>query len=104
MTAGVRVLGVDGGGECPHDAGKEVGLFLVERDVAAVDAEDRRHARHQAGFDRAEFDLAVGDVAGAGVVQRQQPAEQMIAFANRHGNQLADVADRTRSASWWRCD
>ena len=91
VTAGVRVLGVDGRGECPHDAGEEFGLLVVERDVAAVDAEDRGHAGHQAGFDRAEFDFAVGDVAGAGVIQRQQPAEQAIAFANRHGDDLADV-------------
>ena len=104
VTAGVRVFGVDGGGEGPHDAGEELGLFVVEGDVAAVDAEDRGHARHQAGFDRAELDFAVGDVAGAGVVEREQPAEEVIAFADRHGDHFADARDRTRSASWWRRD
>ena len=91
VTAGVRVLGVDGRGECPHDAGEEFGLLVVERDVAAVDAQDRGHAGHQAGFDGAELAFAVGDVAGARVVERQQPAEQPIAFADRHGDDLADV-------------
>ena len=91
MTAGVRVFGVDGGGECPHDAAEELGLLVVEGDVAAVNAEDRGHARHQAGFDGAELDFAVGDVAGAGVIERQQPAEEVIAFADRHGDDLADA-------------
>ena len=75
VTAGVRVLGVDGRGECPHDAAEEFGLLVVQGDVAAVDAQDRGHAGHQAGFHRAELAFAVGDVAGAGVVEREQPAE-----------------------------
>ena len=70
---------------------KKFGLFVVERDVAAVNAEDRGHAGHQAGFDRAELGFAVGDVAGAGVVQRDHPAEEPIAFADRHADDFADV-------------
>ena len=99
VTAGVRVLGVDRRGECPHDAAEEFGLLVVERDVAAVNAQDRGHAGHQAGFDRAELGFAVGDVAGAGVIEREQPAEVPVAFADRHGDDFADVRDRTRSAS-----
>ena len=91
VTAGVRVFGVDGRGECPHDAAEEFGLFVVEGDVAAVNAEDRGHAGHEAGFDRAELGFAVGDVAGAGVVEREQPAEVPIAFADRHADDFADV-------------
>jgi hypothetical protein len=60
VTAGVRVFGVDCRRECPHDAAEELGLFVVERDIATVDAEDCGHAGHQAGFDCAEFRFSIG--------------------------------------------
>ena len=69
---------------------KKSACSLVEGDVAAVDAEDRGDARQQAGFDRAEFDFAVGDFVGAGVVEHKQPTEEVFALADRHRDQFAD--------------
>ena len=91
MTAGVRVFGVDRRGECPHNAAEEFGLFVVQGDVAAMNAEDRGHAGHQAGFNRAELGFAVRDVARAGVIQCEYPAEQSIAFADRDADDLAHI-------------
>ena len=87
VAAGVRVLGVDGRGQRPDDARQQLRLLPVELDVAAVDAEDRGDRAEQAGLDRAE--LAVVDV-----VERRQPAEEVLAFGQRHGDHLPDLRAR----------
>ena len=55
VTAGVRVFGVDGASEGPHDAGEELGLLAIEVAVAGVDAEHRPDRVEQAGLDGAEL-------------------------------------------------
>ena len=86
MTAGVRVFGVDRRGHRPHDAAEEVGLLLVQVDVAAVDAEDRADRREQVRFDGAEL-------AGFGMIERGEPAEQPFPFVDGDDDELANVGE-----------
>jgi hypothetical protein len=54
-------------------------------------------------FDGAELGFAVGDVAHAGVVQCEYPAEGRL--PSRIGTlMISRTSGRTRLASWWRVE
>ena len=63
---------------------KQLRLLPVQFDVAAVDAEDRGDRAEQTGLDGAEL-------AALDVVHRGQPAEDVLAFGQRHDDHLADL-------------
>src|SRR5690348_14562628 len=65
-----------------------------------MDTQDRGHAGHEAGFHSAEFGFAVGDVARARMVHRENPTEQPVAFADRHAD---DLANRWVEPRWRTC-
>ena len=77
MAAGVGILGVDRGGQSPHDAGEQLGLLSIQLGVAAMDAQDSGDRVEQVGLGGAE--LAAGRMIEGGQVAKHLPA-----LADRH--------------------
>ncbi len=90
VASGVRIFGVDGGSHGPHHAGEQFRLLAIQIDVAAVNAQHRADRAEQAGLGRTELARRT-ELGVSRVVEGRQPAEQPLAFSDRHDHQLPNA-------------